>query len=122
MRRHLCRMVRQRSLCALSDRRTFRVSPQRNGVLPGTYVLEISSLPQDFYLKAARFGADDVLEKPLTFDTGDAANRLQVLLASNGGRLQAAAFNRRGEPESGAQFVLVPDVTRHSRREQYRVA
>lgn len=93
-----------------------------NGVVPGSYVLDISNLPQDLYLKAARFGAGDILEKPLTLETRAAANPLQILLGSDGGRLRAAAYNGKGELHSGAQFVLVPDAARRSRREQYRVA
>ena len=93
-----------------------------NGILPASYVLEISNLPDDFYLKAARFGSDDVLEEPLTLEIREAANPLQILLGSDGGRLQAAAYNARGELHSGAQFVLVPDITRRDRREHYRVA
>jgi len=92
------------------------------GVVPGSYVLEISNLPQDLFLKAARFGADDVLEKPLTLETRETANPLQILLGSEGGRLQVSAYNDKGKLHSGAQFVLVPEVTRRSRREQYRVA
>jgi hypothetical protein len=34
-----------------------------NGFVPGSYVVDISNLPQDLYLKAARYGADDILEK-----------------------------------------------------------
>ena len=93
-----------------------------NGIVPGSYVLEVSNLRQDLYLKAARYGADDILEKPLTLETREAANPLQILLGSDGGRVQVSASNGKGEPHPGAQFVLVPDVTRRSRREQYRLA
>jgi hypothetical protein len=93
-----------------------------NGVVPGSYVLETSNLPQDFYLKAARFGDDDVLEKPLTLETNDAVMPLQVLVGSDGGRLQVAAYSDTGERHPGAQLVLVPDAARRHRREQYRVA
>ncbi|HYR89418.1 MAG TPA: carboxypeptidase-like regulatory domain-containing protein [Terriglobia bacterium] len=92
------------------------------GIVPGSYVLEISNLPQDLYLKAARFGAEDILAKPLTLETREAANPLQILLGSDGGRLQVSAYNDKGETHSGAHFVLVPDVKRRDRREQYRVA
>jgi hypothetical protein len=92
------------------------------GVVAGTYVLETSNLPGDFYLKAARFGDADVLEKPLTLEPGQAVPPLQILLGSDGGRLQAAAYNSKGEPRSGAKLVLVPDVLRRERREQYRLA
>jgi Carboxypeptidase regulatory-like domain len=93
-----------------------------NGVAPGSYVLDISNLPQDLYLRAARYGANDILEKPLTLDTRGTADAIQILLAPDGGRLQAAAYNGKGEHHAGAQIVLVPDMKRRDRREQYRVA
>jgi hypothetical protein len=93
-----------------------------NGIVPGSYVLEVSNLPQDLYLKAARFGADDILEKQLTLDTRETANLIQILLGSDGGRLQTAAYNGKGGLHSAAQFVLVPDGKRRDRRDQYRVA
>jgi hypothetical protein len=92
-----------------------------NGVVPGSYVLETSNLPQDFYLKAARFGAGDVLEKPLTLEPRQAAYPLQILLGADGGRLQVAAYGAGGELHAGAKIVLVPEAERE-RREQYRVA
>src|SRR4029077_3445327 len=46
----------------------------------------------------------------------------QILLGSDGGHLQVSAYNSKGELHSGAQFVLVPDLTRRSRRDQYRLA
>src|SRR5205814_258918 len=49
-----------------------------NGVVPGSYVLEMSNLPQDLYLKAARFGQDDVLEKHLTLSARDEPKSLQI--------------------------------------------
>ena len=94
-----------------------------NGVVPGDYVLEISNLPHDLYLKAARFGADDILEKPLTLETREtSAKPLQVLLGSGGGRLQVTAYSATGKPHPGAHFVLAPDAKRRDRREQYRIA
>jgi protocatechuate 3,4-dioxygenase beta subunit len=93
-----------------------------NGVVPGSYVLEMSNLPQDLYFKAARFGQDDILETPLTLSARDEPKSLQILLGSDGGRLQAAAYNDKRELHSGTQFVLVPEMARRSRRELYRLA
>jgi hypothetical protein len=92
------------------------------GVVPGNYVLDILNLSQDLYMKAARLGANDILVKPLTTETREAANALQILLGSDGGRLRVAAYDGKGEPRSGAQFVLVPDGARRDRRDQYRLA
>src|SRR5262249_20860087 len=91
-----------------------------NGAVPGSYVLDTTNLPGDLYIKVARFGSDDILEKPLTVETPQTPNPLQILLGSDGGHLQVGVYDARGKPYSGAHFVLVPDVTRRSRREQYR--
>jgi uncharacterized surface anchored protein len=93
-----------------------------NRVVTGSYVLDLSNLPQDLYLKAARFGEDDILEKPLLLQVREEARPLQILLGSDGGHLQAAAYNKNGEVQAGAQFVLVPEASRRYRREQYRIA
>jgi hypothetical protein len=91
-----------------------------SGVLQGSYVLDVSSLPQDMYVKAARFGEDDVLEKPMTLGK-PGATPLQILLGSDGGRIQVAAYNAKGQLHPGASVVLIPDAPRRHRREQYRV-
>jgi hypothetical protein len=93
-----------------------------NGIMPGTYVLDMSNLPQDLYVKAARYGEDDILEQPLTLVTRDAPKAIQIALGSDGGHLQVAAYSAKNEVHPGAQFVLVPDTARRRRRDQYRVA
>ena len=92
-----------------------------NEVVAGRYVLDLTGLPEDFYLKAARFGEDDILEKPIGLEYRNAGFPLQILVGTDGGHLPVAAY--LGESlDPGAQFVLVPDTARRGRREQYRVA
>jgi protocatechuate 3,4-dioxygenase beta subunit len=104
-----------------------RVSPgseqqfMLNGTVPGSYVLDVSQLPQDLYVKAARFGDADILEKPLVVEAREPAAAIQILLGSDGGRLDVAVFNRNNEAQAGAGVVLVPDAPRRHRRELYRV-
>jgi hypothetical protein len=93
-----------------------------NGIVPGSYVVDVSSLPQDLYIKAARSGADDVLEKPFTLEARAKANALQILLGSDGGRLHVGVYNDKGALAARVRIVLVPDPTRRSRRDQYRLA
>jgi protocatechuate 3,4-dioxygenase beta subunit len=93
-----------------------------NGILPGSYLLDISGLPQDLYLKDARFGEQHILEEPMTIEKRLLPTALQILLASDGGRLQITVRGAKDQPRSGAQVVLVPDLARRSRREQHRVA
>jgi len=91
-------------------------------VLPGTYVLDVSNLPQDQYVKAAQFSGKDILENPLSLGIPEAANPLQILVGIDGGRVQVTTYDGKGEIHSGANVVLVPDVARRYRRDQYRIA
>src|SRR5207248_7668068 len=59
---------------------------------------------------------------PLILETLQAPNPVQILLGSDGGRLHVAAYDAHGKLSSGAHFVLVPELTRRSHREQYRLA
>jgi hypothetical protein len=94
-----------------------KVSPQADGqfaitdVFPGEYLLSISGLPEDTYMKAARQGATDVLETVVTIRPESPAP-LQILIGSDGGRISATVFDRENRPFSGAQVVLVPDGAR----------
>jgi len=87
----------------------------------GSYVLDVSELPDGFYLKAARLGSVDILENPLVIQSGSASN-LDLLLGSDGGRLRVAVFDSKEQVHEGARVVLVPDTARRHRPEQYRVA
>jgi hypothetical protein len=93
-----------------------------SGVLPGSYVLDISDLPQDVYLKDALLDEQHVLEEPMTIAKRPPATPLQVLLAANGGRLQVTVRDAKGQPRYGAHVVLVPEFAHRTRREQHRVA
>src|SRR5262249_24631129 len=99
------------------------VSPQADGqfsmtgLLPGSYLVRLSGLPEDFYLKAARFEMADVLETTLDIEKQPKAP-LQILLGSDGGSVETVVFDRTDHPLSGAQVVLVPDVARRHRPDQ----
>jgi hypothetical protein len=91
------------------------------GVSPGSYAVEVSSLPEDFYVKASRYGDNPPLQKSFTLDPRKVPGALQVLLASDGGRLQVTSYDAADQLAAGAQFVLVPDNARRDRRDQYRI-
>jgi hypothetical protein len=93
-----------------------------NEAIAGSYVVDLTNLTEDFYLKAARFGEEDVLEKPIALEYRNAGNPLQILVGVDGGHLQVAAYDANGTLHPSAQVVLVPDAARRSRRDQYRVA
>jgi hypothetical protein len=104
-----------------------RIAAQANGqflvkdVLRGTYLVDVSNLPSDFYLKAARYGTADALEEPLTIEK-DAGLALQILLGSDGGRVIVAVLDSRNQLHESATVVLVPDSARRHRPDQYRLA
>ncbi|HEY2380321.1 MAG TPA: carboxypeptidase-like regulatory domain-containing protein [Terriglobia bacterium] len=91
-----------------------------NGIVPGNYVVDVSNLPQDFYLKAARFGDADVLENTVSVGKRPTGDPLQILLGSDGGHLPVKTFDSKGELRTGVNVVLIPDASRRNRREQYR--
>jgi protocatechuate 3,4-dioxygenase beta subunit len=95
---------------------------QLNGVRPGSYVMDLAGLPEDVYVKAARYGGKDILEEPLTIASGEAPSSLQILLSTDGGWLRAAVFDRNDRSSAGAQVVLVPEMVRRHRREEYRIS
>jgi hypothetical protein len=75
-------------------------------VIPGEYVFSIPWL-KDQYIKEARFGGVDVLNRPLRF-TGSEAGPLEVVLSSKMGALEGKVMNERLEGLPAAQVVLVP--------------
>lgn len=90
-------------------------------VVPGSYVLEISGLAHDLYLKAARFGDDDILEGPLTLDTPDAANPLGILWVSTAAASRSrhtvmrASLTRRTSYSSQTSHAVLGETSIASR-------
>ncbi len=93
------------------------VSPRADGtftipnVYPGDYKISINGLPEGFYVKRARFGDSDVLNLPLRI-TGSDSNGLDILISSNGGKVEGLATNASRQPVPGAQVVLIPTRNR----------
>jgi hypothetical protein len=91
-----------------------------SGIAPGKYSLEITNLPADAYMKAARFGAAELTD--FIEITKQTASTLQIQLAQDGGRVAVSVYDSQGGPAYGAEVVLVPDASRRQRGDQYRVA
>jgi len=73
----------------------------------GTYRLGAWGLGNDAYIKSARRGADDVLEKGLQVE-GNSSPRLEVTLGSDGAKLDGSVNDEDG-PVIGARVRLAPD-------------
>ncbi len=92
-------------------------------LVPDNYLVSVAGLTGDAYMKAAVLGETDVLQAPLSLEKqSSAALPLQILLASDGGRMIVGVFDGDNRPLEAAQVVLVPDPARRQRPDQYRIA
>ena len=87
----------------------------------GSYSVSVCCLPHDFYLKAAHFGSDDVLDASLTVDRGQTPGALDLEISASGGHLEGVVM-RAQEPFPGAAVALVPDSNRRNLTRLYSVA
>jgi hypothetical protein len=78
-----------------------------NNVVPESYELSVV-LPAGYYLKSARFGGVDVLESGLDLSRG-AGERLELQIATGGGRVEGSVIDAHDQAVAGARVVLIPD-------------
>jgi hypothetical protein len=77
---------------------------------PDAYQVEISGLPEDFYLKSVRLGDQAAPDRNFEVSSGDTpVGPLELVLSPSGGRIDGLVKNAKREPASGALVVLVPD-------------
>ncbi len=73
----------------------------------GNYAVHVAGLEQETYIKSARSGPDDVLEKGLQVE-GNSAGKIEVTIASDSAKLEGSVADDDG-PVAGARVRLVPD-------------
>jgi 5-hydroxyisourate hydrolase-like protein (transthyretin family) len=102
-----------------------RVKPEGDFVLAnvsdGDYQLRVWGFPEDYYLKSARVAGDDVLEEGLKVASGTAGGPLEIVMSSQGGRVEGAVL-KDGLPFSGAHVVLAPEASRRSQTRLFKAA
>ena len=92
-------------------------------VFQDVYDVSVSGAPEDFYLKAAQLGDENVLEDGLDLTAAETApETLELLLSPNGGRVEGVVLNDEDQPFSGAQVVLVPEGRRRKMRHLFKTA
>jgi hypothetical protein len=91
-----------------------------SGVQPGDYLLAVSGLSGNAYVKAARSGPRDVLEQFVSMQY-DISPTLDIQLAFDGGQITGTAMTAAGQAFDAATIVLAPDPTRRHRPDQYRI-
>jgi protocatechuate 3,4-dioxygenase beta subunit len=90
-----------------------------SGVRPDHYRLNTYGVPEDYYIKSARWGDKDVLEAGLDFTYGE-TGAVEILLSSNGGHIEGVVLNAAEQPVTGATVVLVPDEPRRAQEQRYK--
>ena len=91
-----------------------------DNVVPGEYRVSVASLPQDVYVKQARFSQNDILSRPMQFTSSDSGT-LEVLLSSRGGHIDGSVTDERQRSVPDIQAVLIPDRQR-DRIDLYKTA
>jgi protocatechuate 3,4-dioxygenase beta subunit len=94
---------------------TFIVS----NVSDDNYQVQVWGLPEDFYLRAVRFGGGDVLESGLNVSRKQPPGLLEVLVSPNGGRIDGLVL-KDDEPFSGGTVTLVPESDRRKEQRLYK--
>jgi protocatechuate 3,4-dioxygenase beta subunit len=88
-------------------------------VVSGRYLIAATGLPEWSYVSAARVGANNrILEEGVTFSAAD--KPIEIVIATDGGRLSGTAVGAQDKPAPGARVVLVPEANRR-RPDLYRI-
>jgi Carboxypeptidase regulatory-like domain len=77
------------------------------GVADDLYRVRVGGLPSNAYIRALRYGSEDVLEKGLDPVGGHEA--LEVVIGADGGRLNGVAYDKDQKSQPGITVVALPD-------------
>jgi uncharacterized GH25 family protein len=87
----------------------------------GPYNVNVTGLPPDSYLKVARLGSTEVLERGLTCDQAGSPDTLDLVISGDGGRIEGVVTHD-GKPFPGATVTLIPDVNHQNQGRLYSTA
>src|SRR5262249_31544779 len=90
-------------------------------VIEGDYSLMIEDIPKGHYLKAARFGSNDVLTDGFHIDSRTAGT-LEIVLSADGGTVTGTVVDARRQPAANVSVTLIPDESHHDRDDLYKKA
>jgi uncharacterized protein (DUF2141 family) len=90
-------------------------------VQPGSYIVQVEGLVNDQYLKSALSGSADALENPISV-AYPAAPELRIQIASDGGRITGAVYDRNDALIPNSEVILVPTSVNRFRFDRYRTA
>jgi protocatechuate 3,4-dioxygenase beta subunit len=81
---------------------------QITDVLDGNYALRVHGMEPGWYVKSARLGAEDALQKGLEVEKGSSSGTLEIVLSSATAELEGSV-SEHDKPSAGAQVRLKPD-------------
>jgi hypothetical protein len=90
------------------------------GVAAGDFRVSVRALPLDSYIKSMRMGGVDVLDRGLRI-AGSPRDALEIVIASNAGRLTGTVVNARREPISNVTVAIVPGAADRHRPDLYKI-
>jgi protocatechuate 3,4-dioxygenase beta subunit len=87
---------------------------------PGDYRIMVGGIPQNHYVKVARFGSVDVLNQGLRV-SGQPSGQLETLVSPNTASIEGSVVDDKQRPAINVTVVLVPDGSFRQRFDLYRV-
>ena len=85
-----------------------------DNVFPGEYRVAIQNLPGNSYIKEARLGETNLLEKSAAIDTSTLIS-FELVASRNGGQVSGRVLDQDSKPVGSMQVVLAPDQQREWR-------
>jgi len=85
------------------------------------YRLTVSGMPENAYVKLARYGGKNVLDEGLRIDR-QPNERFEIVVSRNSGNVTGSVQNDKLEPSANVTVILIPDLPRRARLDLYRMA
>jgi len=76
------------------------------GVTPGTHKVQISGLPEQYYVKRVVYGSRVSSERELAVEAGVAPAKLEVVVSPNAATIDGTVQNAKLEPVGGATVIV----------------
>ena len=89
-------------------------------VVEGKYSVRVSPLPANGYVADVRAGGKSVFDSGI--DINSQTGEIQVLVKTNGGKVQGVVRDSTGNPIASARVALVPPVSRRQNSQLYKVS
>lgn len=100
----------------MSDDGTFTIK----NVGPQAMNINVSGLPDGYYVKSATYGQQDAKNNGLNYTGSN--DSIEVIVSPKGATVSGVVHNHAGDPIGGATVVLAPPADQRSNTRNFRVA